>query len=157
RTSAGQALEDCQASRELEGSTAQGTWSSRSTGAVRVFVSWLACMTLPTPSEPIAAGIQELCAQCRTLLLFPPPESGAREPLGFTHAAHLHAQVASLEIYGATVRSEHGLEGVDNLLADSLLHTEALGEHACQSGELGDTDDRLVGDVPNVRLSVEGQ
>ena len=89
----------------------------------------------PTPSAPTTAGIQELCAQCRTLLVLAAPESSTRQRLALAHAAHLRAQVVGLEIYGATVRSEHGLEGVDNLLADSLLNAETLGKHTRQSSE----------------------
>ena len=45
---------------------------------------------------------------------------------------------------------QHRLQGVGDLLAQPLLHGEALGEEAHQPGELGQADDVLVRDVADV-------
>ena len=60
-----------------------------------------------------------------------------------------------LQVDGHTVRSQHRVQTIGNLLADPLLNGEAPGELAHQSRQLGDPDDALVGDVADVGVPVE--
>src|SRR2546429_7644565 len=55
------------------------------------------------------------------------------------------------------MRLEHAHELVRNLDPDALLDGEAAREDADQARELGDADDLLVRDVPDIRVAVEWQ
>ncbi len=61
------------------------------------------------------------------------------------------------EVDGNPVRLEHRLQGIGDLLPDALLYSKALGKHAHEPGELGDTDDVLMRDVAHVGMSVKRQ
>ena len=72
-------------------------------------------------------------------------------------AAHPRAQVGGLEVDGHAGRLDQLHQRVGDLLADTLLHREALGEQADEPCELRDADDLLAGDVADVGDAVEGQ
>lgn len=70
-------------------------------------------------------------------------------------AAHDHAEVGRLHDDGDALGLEDLHDGVGHLLGEALLDLEPAGEHLGDAGQLGETDDCLVGDVANVHLIVD--
>src|SRR2546426_10155509 len=103
---------------------------------------------MPVGARP--GDVQKLLAQLGVRLVVAPPEGGARGRFGFADATHLGAEMDGLEIHRHAMRLQHPGERVGDLPAHPFLHREAPGEKPNQTGQLGDPDDVLVGDVAHV-------
>src|SRR5256885_10159924 len=98
---------------------------------------------------------QEFRPQVRIAVVSTTPERGARQRRDLAHAPHLRAEVMGFEVDGDPVRLEHRLQGIGNLLPDTLLYGKTLGKQAHEPGELGNTNDVLMRDVAHVGMSVK--
>ena len=72
-------------------------------------------------------------------------------------AAHLRAEVRRLEPNGDAFGLDERDERVGDLLTEPLLDGEPPRKEPDEPGQLGDADDPLARDVPDVRVAVEGQ
>lgn len=61
----------------------------------------------------------------------------------------------SFKINSHTMWMQHGLQGIGDLLADPLLHGEALRKEPHQAGQLGNTDDVFVCNIAYIRPAME--
>src|SRR6266566_9186502 len=98
---------------------------------------------------------QELRPQVRITVVGTPPECGARQWRDLAHAPHLSAEVMGFEIDSDSMRLEHRVQRIGDLLPDALLYGKALGKQAHEPGELGNTNDVLMRDVAQVGMPVK--
>src|SRR5688572_23611829 len=73
------------------------------------------------------------------------------------NAPHHHAEVIRLDHNSHAERIENLADRLGDLVGQPLLHLETLRKDIHDSRQLGETDDSSVGDVCDVRLSVERQ
>lgn len=106
---------------------------------------------------PLAAQREELASQLRILVVGAPPVGGAGAGFDLPDAPHLRTQMHRFQVDRNAVRQQDLLQRFGELAADALLHREAAGEQPHQSGQLGQAEDVLVGDVADVRLAEERQ
>ncbi len=95
---------------------------------------------------------EKLCTQGGVVVVIAAPEGGTRDRSNRSHAAHFRAEMMRFQIDGDSVRLEHRLQGVGDLLTDAFLHRNALGKQAHQSRQLGNADDVLVRYVAHVGM-----
>src|SRR6266487_855185 len=100
---------------------------------------------------------QEFRPQVRIAIVGTPPECGTCQWRHLAHAAHLRAEVMGFEVDGNSMRLEHRLQGIDDLLPDAFLYSKALGKQAHEPGELGDADDVLMCDIAHVGMTMKRQ
>src|SRR5215472_11189577 len=101
--------------------------------------------------------VKELRPQLRIAVVCTPPEGCAGQGRDLADASHLRAEVMGLEIDGDPVWLEHRVQGIGDLLANTLLNCKALGEQAHKASEFGNTNDVLVRDIAHVSLPVKRQ
>src|SRR5713101_1993329 len=104
-----------------------------------------------------ASNIQELLSQLRIRLVVPAPEGRPRGRLGLANAAHLGAEVNRFEVDGNAVGLQDARERLGDVATEAFLNGEAPREKAQQSGELGDANDVLVGNVAQIGMTEEGE
>src|SRR4030067_1344151 len=68
---------------------------------------------------------------------------------------HFHAEMMVLHVDRHTMRMKHVFQCVSNLMPDPFLDSEPFSKQPHQPGQLGDTDDILVGDIPDVGVTKE--
>src|SRR5688572_31463698 len=85
------------------------------------------------------------------------PHGGPCHRRRFSYAAHCHTEMTSFKINGNTVRMQHGIQRVCNLLTDPFLYCKTFGEKPYHPGELRNSNDVLMGNVSNISHAVEGK
>ena len=65
-----------------------------------------------------------------------PPDGRAGHRCNLADPAHLGAKVMGLQVDGDAVRLEHGLQGICNLLADSLLNRKSFAKQTHEARQL---------------------
>lgn len=76
---------------------------------------------------------------------------------GLTDTAHFNAHVLGTQENRHAVGFHKGFEGIGDLVTNAFLDGKTLGVNAHQTGELGDTKDALIGDIPDIGFTVEGE
>src|SRR3954471_11682639 len=111
------------------------------------------------PSSPCAdpADVEELATEARLLGVGAAPRCRAGHRFVLADAAHLGAQVMSLEVDRDTVRMEHRLERVRDAVRHALLDAEPARHDPDEPRQLADPDDLLMCHVSDPRLAEEGQ
>ncbi len=74
-----------------------------------------------------------------------------------SHAAQGHALMFRLDDHPNTLGVQIGVEPVGNLLGQPLLHLQSSGKPVDDAGQLRQSDDALIGQIPDVRNSMERQ
>ena len=77
----------------------------------------------------------------------PAPERGTRQRGNRSHTAHLGTEVVGFEIDGHPVRLQHRIQGIGDLLADTLLHRKAFGKKPHQPRQFRNADNVTAGEV----------
>src|ERR1700694_4791413 len=102
-----------------------------------------------------AGDVQEFLSKIRVRFVIAAPERGSRRRLGLPDAAHLGAEVDSLEVDGDPMGLQNSRNRLRDLPTHPLLDRESPGEEAYQPGELGDADDVLMGYVAHEGMAEE--
>ena len=63
----------------------------------------------------------------------------------------------SVQVHRYTMRLEHCVKSICNLLPQPFLHSKALCKQSHKPGELGNADDMLVRDISDRGMPVKGQ
>lgn len=73
---------------------------------------------------------------------------------GFLDAAHAHTEMACFHDNCNALGVEGFHNGVGDFFGETFLNLKTTGEHVCDTRELGEANDIVLGNVPNVHLSI---
>src|SRR5207248_2687865 len=97
------------------------------------------------PGGPAAAHlVEEPAPQIGVLAVEPAPERRHRAGAFLLDAAHLRAEMRSLDVHRDAARSHELEQSVRDLLAEALLHREAARIEPDESRQLRDAEDLAI-------------